>query len=78
MIGLMMYVAFWAIAGPAKASVRVLPTGGQRISTYAMMTEKQIGRFVRTLALFCPACRKAHVFTAIELHLEDNSPPRRT
>ncbi len=37
------------------------------------MTQAELARFDRMLALFCPACRKAHQFTAADLSLDPHS-----
>ena len=48
----------------------VCPQTQTRVSTYAYMTEGQLQRFDRSLALFCPACRRAHQFARADLSLD--------
>ena len=54
----------------------VCPQTGVRVSTYAHMTEAELRRFDRSLALFCPACRRAHQFTRADLSLDHHAPSK--
>lgn len=49
--------------------VGTCPTTHARVATHAHMTRAELARFDRSLALFCPACRKAHQFTRADLSL---------
>jgi hypothetical protein len=46
------------------------PETGMRVPTHAYMTREELRRFDRTLALFCPVCRRAHQFAAADLSLD--------
>ena len=48
----------------------VCPQTHARVPTHAYMTELQLRRFDRSLALFCPACRRAHQFAREDLSLD--------
>ena len=47
------------------------PGTGVMVSTYAAMTPQELAHFQRTLVLFCPACRMAHVFSRDTLRLAE-------
>ncbi len=50
----------------------VCPQTGVRVPTYAHMSEAELKRFDRKLALFCPACRRAHQFAHADLSLDSS------
>ena len=52
----------------------ICPETGATVPTHALLSSKELARFDRTLALFCPACRRAHVFDRKHLRL-DCQPP---
>ena len=54
----------------------VCPQTHAEVPTHAYMTEAELGRFDRSLALFCPACRRAHQFTRADLSLNPDAPAR--
>ncbi len=54
----------------------VCPQTHARVATHAYMTEAELKRFDRSLALFCPACRHAHQFTHADLSLDAHAPPK--
>ena len=54
----------------------VCPQTQARVPTYAYMTVAELKRFERSLALFCPACRRAHQFTRVDLSLDPHGPPK--
>ena len=51
----------------------VCPKTGVRVPTHAFMSELELARFDRTLALFCPACRCAHQFARADLSLHQRT-----
>ena len=53
----------------------VCPPTGVHVPTHAYMTESELRRFDRSLALFCPACRRAHQFTRTDLSLDRTATP---
>ncbi len=68
-------IGYFRRSPPVRLNVfGVCPQTHARVSTYAYMTEGQLQRFDRTLALFCPACRRAHQFARADLSLDG---PRR-
>ena len=50
--------------------VGVSPQTPVGLPTHADMSEGELAEFDRTLALFCPACRKAHQFARADLSLD--------
>ena len=54
----------------------VCPQTHARVPTHAYMTEPELERFNRSLALFCPACRRAHQFTRADLSLNPHAPAK--
>ena len=51
----------------------VCPQTQVRVPTYAYMSDAELRRFDRSLALFCPACRHAHQFTRTDLSLDPSA-----
>lgn len=64
---------FWAFLRrdrPVRRNVvGVCPQTHAKVQTHAFMTPAELRRFDRSLALFCPACRRAHQFTRADLSL---------
>ena len=54
----------------------VCPQTHARVPTHAYMTQAELKRFDRSLALFCPACRHAHQFTGADLSLDPHPTSR--
>ena len=54
----------------------VCPQTGVHVPTHAYMSEAEFRRFDRSLALFCPACRRAHQFTSADLSLDRQAPTK--
>ncbi len=61
-------------AEPRLNVVGICPETHQRAPTHAYMTRTELARFERSLALFCPACRRAHQFTRADLSLDTPKP----
>ena len=51
----------------------VCPQTGVPVPTHAYMSEAELKRFDRKLALFCPACRRAHQFAHADLSLNPSA-----
>ncbi len=64
-----MFSAFRRKRQPKQRVLGTCPVDGTVISTYAWMTAREMERFDRKLVLFCPLCRKAHVFDREHLTL---------
>ena len=54
----------------------VCPQTHARVPTYAYMSETELRRFDRSLALFCPVCRRAHQFARADLSLDPHAPSK--